>query len=79
MYIQAAGLVYHGRTGYGVYHHAPACISLRLDDIPQQIADMSTEFAIQMFAESVGAEMCAFSSMSWSVDDFANEILTLNP
>ena len=33
LFIQAAGLVYHRRTKYGVYHHAPACIFLRLDDI----------------------------------------------
>ncbi len=42
-FIQAAGLVYHRRTTCGVYHqgrraalayhHAPACIYLRLDDI----------------------------------------------
>ena len=48
-FIQAAGLVYHRRAKRGVYHqgrraalashHAPACIYLRLDDIPQQVAD----------------------------------------
>ena len=42
-FIQAAGLAYYHRTKCGVYHqgrpvalvshHAPACISLRLDDI----------------------------------------------
>ena len=42
-FIQAAGLAYHRRTKCGAYHqgrkaalvshHAPACISLRLDDI----------------------------------------------
>ena len=43
LFIQAAGLAYHRRAKRGVYHqgrqaaivshHAPACISLRLDDI----------------------------------------------
>ena len=43
LFIQAAGLAYHRRTKCGAYHqgrktalvshHAPACISLRLDDI----------------------------------------------
>ena len=48
-FIQAAGLAYHRRTKCGAYHqgrqadlvshHASACISLRLDDISQQVAD----------------------------------------
>ena len=45
-FIQAAGLVYHHDavvyiiSPFGaVSHHASACISLRLDDIPQQVAD----------------------------------------
>ena len=46
-FIQAAGLVYHHHAKRGAYHqpfgavshHALACIFLRLDDIPQQVAD----------------------------------------
>ena len=35
---------------YGaVSHHAPACISLRLDDIPQQIADDIQCFALMVY------------------------------
>ena len=53
LFIQAAGLVYHRRAKRGVYHqplwavshHAPACICLRLDDIPQQIADDIQDYA----------------------------------
>ena len=48
LFIQAAGLVYHPtQVGIAsrarcalVSHHAPACILLRLDDIPQQVADV---------------------------------------
>ncbi|MBO5221905.1 MAG: hypothetical protein J6C26_06305, partial [Clostridia bacterium] len=45
--IQAAGLAYHHRAKRGVYHQPlwgcissrEACIPLRLDDMPQQVAD----------------------------------------
>ena len=56
MFIQAAGLAYHRRAKRGVYHqgrrtalashHASACISLRLDDIPQQVADDIHAFGV---------------------------------
>ena len=39
-YIIRRKAVYHqGWLAALVSHHVPACISLRLDDIPQQIAD----------------------------------------
>ena len=45
-YIIAARSAVHIISPCGaVSHHAPACISLRLDDIPQQIADDIQDYA----------------------------------
>jgi len=59
LFIQAAGLAYHRLAKRGVYHqvrltalvshHAPACIFLRLDDIPQQVADDIQCFALMIY------------------------------
>ena len=44
-FIQSAGLA---------YHHAPACIYLQLDDIPQQVADDIQGFALKECSETEG-------------------------
>ncbi len=56
LFIQAAGLVYHHDavvyiiSPFGaVSHHASACISLRLDDIPQQVADDMQNFVLMIY------------------------------
>ena len=61
-FIQAAGLVYHHRTKCGAYHqgriaalvshHAPAYIFLRLDDIPQRVADNMQNFVLMIYKAS---------------------------
>jgi len=35
-----------------VSHHAPACICLRFDDIPQQVADDIQCFALMIYTPS---------------------------
>jgi len=56
VFIQAAGLAYHRDAVVdsispcgAVSHHALACILLRLDDMPQQVADDIQCFALMIY------------------------------
>ena len=77
LFIQAAGLVYHHDavvyiiSPFGaVSHHAPACICLRFDDIPQQVADDIHAFGViwretvEMFTDLLYNEIKILASIN---------------
>ena len=79
LFIQAAGLVYHRRTTCGVYqqgrraalayHHAPACIYLRLDEI-QHFVLMIYRNKLRMICNSDGIDdIQGFALIDWQKYD----------